>query len=213
MGGVLVDGGTFDWEQSARYPTMTEPYESYHGLRFAEEFGVAAFITRARVEGLRDFGASMSPANAFYLLQGIETLPVRMDRHVANARAVAEFLNQADEVAWVQWPEFTSHPDHELATKFFPKGPGAIFSFGINGGREAGRRFIERLEVFSHLANVGDAKSLVIHPASTTHATMTPAQLDAAGIGEDLVRLSVGLESIDDLIGDLRRALRASQRG
>jgi O-acetylhomoserine (thiol)-lyase len=212
IGGVLVDGGTFDWEASGRFPTMTEPYESYHGLRFAEEFGIAAFITRARVEGLRDFGAAMSPTNAFYLLQGIETLPVRMDRHVANARAVAEFLDQADGVAWVRWPELASHPDHDLARRLFPKGPGAIFSFGIHGGREAGRRFIERLEVFSHLANVGDAKSLVIHPASTTHATMTAEQLDAAGIGEDLVRVSIGLESVDDLISDLRRALRASQR-
>ncbi len=212
VGGVLVDGGTFDWEASSRYPTMTEPYESYHGLRFAEEFGVAAFITRARVEGLRDFGAAMSPANAFYLLQGIETLPVRMERHVANAREVAEFLDQADEVEWVRWPEFASHPDHDLAHRLFPKGPGAIFSFGIKGGRDAGRRFIERLEVFSHLANVGDAKSLVIHPASTTHATMTAEQLDAAGIGEELIRLSIGLESVDDLVRDLHRALRASQR-
>jgi O-acetylhomoserine (thiol)-lyase len=212
IGGVLVDGGTFDWETSGRFPTMTEPYESYHGLRFAEEYGIAAFITRARVEGLRDFGAAMSPTNAFYLLQGIETLPVRMERHVANARAVAGFLDRADEVAWVRWPELPSHPDHELATRLFPRGPGAIFSFGINGGREAGRRFIERLEIFSHLANVGDAKSLVIHPASTTHATMTAEQLDAAGIGEDLVRVSIGLESVGDLIGDLRRALRASQR-
>ena len=212
IGGVLVDGGIFDWEASGRFPTLTEPYESYHGLRFAEEFGVAAFITRARVEGLRDFGAALSPTNAFYLLQGIETLPVRMDRHVANARAIVEFLDQADEVAWVRWPELTSHPDHEIASRLFPRGPGAIFSFGIHGGRNAGRRFIERLELFSHLANVGDAKSLVIHPASTTHATMTPAQLEAAGVGEDLVRVSIGLESVDDLIKDLRRALRASQR-
>ena len=212
IGGVLVDGGTFDWEASGRFPTMTEPYESYHGLRFSEEFGVAAFITRARVEGLRDFGAALSPTNAFYLLQGIETLPVRMDRHVANARAVVAFLESADEVDWVRWPELESHPDHELAAMLFPKGTGAIFSFGIAGGRDAGRRFIERLEVFSHLANVGDAKSLVIHPASTTHATMTGEQLAAAGIGEDLVRLSIGLESAGDLIADLRRALRASQR-
>jgi O-acetylhomoserine (thiol)-lyase len=213
LGGVLVDGGTFDWERAGRFPTLTDPYPSYHGLSFTEEFGPAAFVTRARVEGLRDFGAAMSPANAFYLLQGIETLPLRMDRHVANARAVVEFLSSADEVAWVKWPELESHPDHELAAKLFPKGPGAIFSFGIVGGREAGREFIERLQIFSHLANVGDAKSLVIHPASTTHATMSAEQLAAAGIGDDLVRLSVGLESADDLIADLRRALRASQRG
>ena len=160
----------------------------------------------------RDFGAAMSPANAFYLLQGIETLPVRMDRHVANTRAVVAFLDQADEVAWVGYPELASHPDHTLAAQLLPKGAGAIFSFGIKGGREAGRRFIERLEVFSHLANVGDAKSLVIHPASTTHATLDAKQLEAAGIGEELIRLSVGLESADDLIADLGRALRASQR-
>jgi O-acetylhomoserine (thiol)-lyase len=212
LGGVLVDGGTFDWEASGRFPTMTEPYPSYHGLSFTEEYGQAAFITRARVEGLRDFGAAMSPANAFYLLQGIETLPLRMERHVANARAVVDFLTSASEVAWVKWPELPSHPDHELAAKLFPTGPGSIFSFGIVGGREAGRRFIERLRLFSHLANVGDAKSLVIHPASTTHATMSAEQLAAAGIGDDLVRLSVGLESASDLIADLRQALAASQR-
>jgi len=212
LGGVLVDGGRFDWEASGRFPTMTEPYPSYHGLRFVEEFGPQAFITRARVEGLRDFGAAMSPTNAFYLLQGIETLPIRMERHVANARAVVAFLDQADEVTWVGYPELDSHPDHELAAKLLTAGAGAIFSFGIKGGREAGRRFIERLRIFSHLANVGDAKSLVIHPASTTHATMSPEELETAGIGEDLIRLSVGLESSDDLIGDLRQALRASQR-
>jgi O-acetylhomoserine (thiol)-lyase len=212
LGGVLVDGGRFDWQGSGRFPTMTEPYPSYHGLRFVEEFGPQAFITRARVEGLRDFGAAMSPTNAFYLLQGIETLPIRMERHVANARAVVAFLDQADGVSWVGYPELDSHPNHELAAKFLPKGAGSIFSFGIKGGREAGRRFIERLRIFSHLANVGDAKSLVIHPASTTHSTMNADQLESAGIGEDLIRLSVGLESSDDLIGDLRQALQASQR-
>ncbi|MFQ5555191.1 MAG: O-acetylhomoserine aminocarboxypropyltransferase [Acidimicrobiia bacterium] len=212
IGGVLVDGGRFDWEASGRFPTLTEPYPSYHGLTFTEEYGPHAFITRARVEGLRDFGASMSPANAFYLLQGIETLGIRMERHVANARAIVSFLDEAAEVAWVTYPDLENHPDHELAKKLLPKGAGAIFSFGIKGGREAGRSFIEALSVFSHLANVGDAKSLVIHPASTTHATMSAEQLEAAGIGEDLVRLSVGLESIDDLLADLRRALRASQR-
>ncbi len=212
IGGVLVDGGRFDWEASGRFPTLTEPYPSYHGLAFTEEFGPQAFITRARVEGLRDFGAAMSPANAFYLLQGIETLAVRMERHVANTRAVVAFLEAADEVSWVSYPELSGHPDHELVAKFLPRGVGAIFSFGIEGGREAGRRFIEALTVFSHLANVGDAKSLVIHPASTTHATMSAEQLEAAGISEDLVRLSVGLESVDDLVDDLRRALRASQR-
>lgn len=171
-----------------------------------------AFLTRARVEGLRDFGAALSPQNAFYLLQGLETLPLRMERHVANARRIVDFLVAADEVAWVKHPELEDHPDHELAKKMFAKGCGSIFSFGIKGGREGGRRFIERLNVFSHLANVGDAKSLVIHPASTTHATMSPQQLEDAGVSEDLVRLSVGLESADDLIADLRQALRASQK-
>lgn len=212
VGGALVDGGTFDWEATDRFPTLTEPYPSYHGLRFAEEFGTQAFITRARVEGLRDFGAPLAPQNAFYILQGLETLSIRMDRHVANTRAVLEFLVGHPAVAWVSHPELADHPDHAKASRLFPKGAGAIFSFGIAGGREAGRRFIERLELFSHLANVGDAKSLVIHPASTTHATMNPAQLAAAGIGEDLVRLSIGLESAGDLIADLAAGLRAAQR-
>jgi O-acetylhomoserine (thiol)-lyase len=212
LGGVVVDGGRFDWEASGKFPTMTEPYASYHGLVFAEEFGRSAFATRARVEGLRDFGAAMSPANAFYLLQGIETLPMRMERHVANTRAIVDVLNEAHEVAWVGYPELETHPDHELARKLFPRGAGSIFSFGIRGGREAGKRFIERLRLVSHLANVGDAKSLVIHPASTTHATMSAEQLEQAGIGEDLVRLSIGLESVDDLAADLMQALRASQR-
>ncbi len=212
IGGVLVDGGTFDWEASGKFPTLTEPYAGYHGLDFAEEFGPQALIMRARSEGLRDFGASMSPANAFYILQGVETLHLRMPRHVENARKIVEFLNQAEEVTWVAYPELLNHPDHALAEKMLPLGCGAVFSFGIRGGRDAGRRFIERLDLFSHLANVGDAKSLVIHPASTTHQQMDAAALEAAGIGEDLVRLSVGLEDPDDLIGDLRQALRASQR-
>jgi O-acetylhomoserine (thiol)-lyase len=212
LGGVLVDGGTFDWEGSDRFPTMTEPYDSYHGLRFAEEFGPAAFITRARVEGLRDFGPAISPANAFYLLQGLETLPLRMERHVSNTRAIVSFLNETPEVDWVSYPELEDHPDHERAKKMFPRGCGAIFSFGIKGGREAGRKFIESLQLFSHLANVGDAKSLIIHPGSTTHQTMDAEALKRAGIGEELIRMSVGLEDSGDLIDDLRRALKASQR-
>lgn len=212
IGGCVVDGGTFDWEASGRFPTLTEPYESYHGLRFAEEFGTQAFSVRARVEGLRDFGACMAPQTAFYLLQGVESLSVRMERHMANTRAIVEFLDGADEVSWVAYPELESHPDHERAKELLPRGCGAVFSFGIEGGRDAGRIFIERLGVFSHLANVGDAKSLVIHPASTTHATMSKEELDEAGVGEDLVRLSVGLEDSADLIADLAQALRASQR-
>ena len=213
IGGVIVDGGTFDWEASGRFPTLTEPYAGYHGLDFAEEFGPRAFIMRARAEGLRDFGASMSPQNAFYILQGVETLPLRMRRHVDNVRAVVNCLNGHDAVSWITWPELPDHPDHNLAATLLPDGPGAIFSFGIEGGREAGRRFIEALGLFSHLANVGDAKSLVIHPASTTHQQMDAAALAAAGIGEDLVRLSIGLEDPGDLTADLARALRAAQKG
>ncbi len=212
IGGALVDGGIFDWEASGKFPTLTEPYPSYHGLRFTEEFGTQAFITRARVEGLRDFGAPLSPQNAFYILQGIETLSLRMDRHVANTRKVVEFLRSSDAVEWISYPELEDHPDHERAKKLLPKGCGSIFSFGIKGGREAGREFIERLEIFSHLANVGDARSLVIHPASTTHSTMSADQLVRAGVGEDLVRLSIGLEDPGDLIDDLRAGLKASQR-
>ena len=212
IGGVLIDGGTFDWEASGKFPTMSEPYAGYHGIDFAEEFGPAAFIARARAEGLRDFGASMSPANAFYLLQGLETLPLRMDRHVANTRKVVAFLDAHAGVEWVSYPELRSHPDHALAKRVLPKGCGAVFSFGIKGGRAAGRVFIEGLRTFSHLANVGDAKSLVIHPASTTHQQMDAAALKAAGIGEELVRLSVGLEDPQDLIEDLDQALRAAAR-
>ena len=210
IGGVLVDGGVFDWQASGRFPTLTEPYAGYHGIEFAAEFGPAAFVMRARAEGLRDFGASMSPANAFYLLQGLETLPVRMARHVANTREIVAFLDRHEGVSWVSYPELPSHPDCARAARLLPHGAGAVFSFGIAGGREAGRAFIERLHTFSHLANVGDAKSLVIHPASTTHQQMDAEALRAAGIGEDLVRLSIGLEDPADLIEDLDQALRAA---
>lgn len=212
IGGILVDGGGFDWEASGKFPTLTEPYVGYHGLDFAEEFGPAAFIMRARAEGLRDFGACMSPANAFYLIQGVETLPVRMARHVENARRIVAFLDDHAAVEWVGYPELATHPDHARAKTLLPRGSGAVFSFGISGGREAGRRFIERLRLFSHLANVGDAKSLVIHPASTTHQQMDAKSLEAAGIGEGLVRLSVGLEDAGDLIEDLDQALHGALR-
>jgi O-acetylhomoserine (thiol)-lyase len=213
IGGILVDSGRFDWAGSGKFPTMTEPYAGYHGISFAEEFGPAAFIMRARAEGLRDFGACMSPANAFYLLQGIETLPVRMSRHVANAEAVARFLEKHAAVTWVKYPGLESHPDHALAKRQLPNGAGAILSFGIKGGRKAGAKLIERLKVFSHLANVGDAKSLVIHPASTTHQQMSVEDLAKAGVGEELVRLSIGLEDPQDLTDDLAQALAASQKG
>ncbi len=212
IGGALIDGGTFDWEASGKFPTLTEPYAGYHGIDFAEEYGPAAFIMRARAEGLRDFGACMSPMNAFQILQGVETLHVRMARHVENTRTIVAFLKQSPAVAWVIYPELEEHPDHALAAKLLPKGAGAILSFGIVGGSEAGRTFIESLRLFSHLANVGDAKSLVIHPASTTHQQMDAEALRVAGVGEDMVRLSIGLEDSRDLIDDLGRALHASQK-
>jgi len=216
IGGVLIDSGNFHWEASGKFPGMTEPYAGYHGLDFAEEFGPAAFIMRARAEGLRDFGACMAPQTAFYLLQGLETLPMRMARHVENAMATAEFLVGADEVAWVTYPGLESHPDHALARSLLPDGAGAIVTFGIKPGtegpRRAGAKFIEALELFSHLANVGDAKSLVIHPASTTHQQMSADDLAAAGVGEEMVRLAIGLEDPGDIVGDLKQALRASQK-
>jgi O-acetylhomoserine (thiol)-lyase len=213
IGGVVVDGGRFDWEKSGRFPTLTEPYAGYHGIDFAEEFGPQAFSLRARVEGVRDFGACMSPANAFYILQGIETLPLRMARHVENAAAVVAFLKEHTAVAWVNHPSLPEHPDRALAQRLFPRGCGSIVSFGVKGGREAGRRFIEALRLASHLANVGDAKTLVIHPASTTHQQMDAEALRAAGLGEDLIRLSVGLEDKADILADLGQALKVSQRG
>jgi len=212
IGGVIVDGGRFDWAASDKFPTLTEAYAGYHGLAFAEEFGPAAFIMRARAEGLRDFGAAMAPQTAFYLLQGLETLPVRMARHVANAEIVARFLSRHAAVEWVKYPGLESHPDHVLAQAQFPRGAGAMTSFGVKGGRAAGARLIERLRVFSHLANVGDAKSLVIHPGSTTHQQMSAGELTAAGIGEELVRLSIGLEDPSDLTEDLDQALKSSQK-
>ncbi len=212
LGGALIDGGRFDWEASGRFDTMTEPYVGYHGISFADEFGPAAFITRARAEGLRDFGASMSPANAFQLLQGVETLPLRMAKHVANARAVTEMLEANDAVEWVKYPTASDHPDRDLAADLYPNGTGAILSFGIKGGREAGKKFIENVKLASHLANVGDAKTLVLHPASTTHQQLSAEDLVSAGIGEELIRVSVGIEDVRDIIDDLSTALKISQR-
>jgi O-acetylhomoserine (thiol)-lyase len=212
IGGLLVDGGTFDWETSGRFPTLSEPYAGFHDLNFAEEFGPQAFITRARKEGLRDFGACMAPTTAFQVLQGIETLPLRMQRHVENTRAIVEFLDTHEQVVSVSYPELADHPDHEIARRLLPKGCGAVFSFELYGGRAAGRAFIEALDLFSHLANVGDAKSLVIHPASTTHHRMDAEALRDAGIGEGLIRLSVGLEDPRDLIDDLKNGLRRAAK-
>jgi O-acetylhomoserine (thiol)-lyase len=212
IGGVLIDSGNFDWAASGKFPTLSEPYDGYHGIDFAEEFGPQAFIMRARMEGLRDFGGCMSPANAFYILQGVETLPLRMARHMENTRQALAFLKTAPQVTWVCHPDLPEHPDHGLAQRLYPKGAGSIVSFGIKGGRDAGKRFVDSLQLISHLANVGDAKTLVIHPASTTHQQMSAADLKAAGVGEDMIRLSVGLEDFADIADDLSRALRASQK-
>ncbi|MGZ5781722.1 MAG: O-acetylhomoserine aminocarboxypropyltransferase [Burkholderiaceae bacterium] len=217
MGGLLVDGGTFDWQQAyektGHFAELCEPYDGFHGMVFSEESTVAPFSLRARREGLRDFGAVMSPHNAFAILQGIETLALRMDKHVANTRKVVEFLAANAAVESVSYPELASHPDYALAKTLLPKGCSAVFSFSIKGDRAAGRRFVESLKIFSHLANVGDAKSLVIHPASTTHFRVPAEQLAAAGITEGAMRLSVGLEDVDDLIEDLSRGLKAAQKG
>ena len=212
IGGLLVDSGRFDWDRSGKFPTLTEPYKGFHNLVFTEEFGPAAFITRARKEGLRDFGACMAPTSAFHILQGIETLSIRMERHVANTREVVQFLLSQEAVAAVSYPELDGHPDQALAAELLPRGCGAVFSFDLAGGREAGVAFVDALDLFSHLANVGDAKSLVIHPASTTHHRMDAAALAAAGIGEGTIRLSIGLEDAKDLIADLKQGLRAAAK-
>ena len=212
IGGVIVDSGRFDWEKSGRFPQLTAPYAGFHNMDFEEESGTRAFLLRARREGLRDFGACMAPMTAFQILQGIETLHLRMPRHVENARKVVAFLAAHPMVESVGYPELPSHPDHALAKRLLPRGCGAIFSFNMKGGRPAGRAFIEALRIFSHLANVGDAKSLVIHPATTTHYRMGDEDLKRAGITAGTVRLSIGLEDGDDLVEDLDRALKAAQR-
>lgn len=208
IGGVIVDGGNFDWAGSGRFDNFTQPDESYHGLVYAS-LGAAAFILKARVQVLRDIGACQAPINSWLLLQGLETLSLRMDRHVQNAQAVAEYLEQHPNVAWVSFPGLKSHPDYQAGKKYLPKGTGAVLGFGIKGGLEAGKRFINKLQLFSHLANVGDAKSLAIHPASTTHSQLTSEQQTSAGVSPDFIRLSVGLEDIEDILWDLGQALQA----
>jgi O-acetylhomoserine (thiol)-lyase len=213
IGGLLVDGGRFDWDRDGvreRFATLTEPYRGFHDMVFVEESTTAAFLLRARREGVRDFGACMAPFTAFQVLQGMETLPIRMARHVENTRTLVAFLRDHPMVESVGYPELPGHPDHELAARLLPRGCGAVFTFNLRGTREHGRRFIETLRLFSHLANVGDAKSLVIHPASTTHFRMSPDDLRKAGIGEGTIRLSVGLEDAADLVEDLGRALHAA---
>lgn len=208
IGGVIVDSGKFDWAASGKFPGFTEPDESYHGLVYARDIGEAAFILKARVQLLRDTGACLSPFNAFLLLQGLETLSLRMERHVSNAWKIAEFLAEHPAVSWVNYPSLSGNKYQALAGKYLPKGAGSIFTFGIKGGVEAGKRFINSLEIFSLLANVADAKSLVIHPASTTHAQLNEAGQRAAGVTPDMVRLSIGIEDLNDLIADLDQALQ-----
>ena len=212
IGGLLVDGGKFDWSSSTKFKTLTEPYEGFHDMNFVDEYGPAAYINRARKEGARDFGACMSPHTAFLVLQGIETLNLRMERHIQNTRSIVDFLNSHQSVKSVCYPELENHPDHKLAKDILPKGCGAVFTFQLEGNKETGKKFIEQLNLFSHLANVGDAKSLVIHPASTTHHRMSNDALKKAGITESTIRLSVGIEDCDDLIEDLDEALTYSTR-
>jgi O-acetylhomoserine (thiol)-lyase len=210
IGGIIVDSGKFPW--SDKFPAITEPSPGYHGMKFGEVFGNLAFIIKARVEGLRDFGPCLSPFNSFLFLQGVETLNLRMERHSANALAVAEWLTKNPAVTWVKYPGLKASPYYGLAQKYLPKGCGSILTFGIKGGAEAGRKLIDSVQLFSHLANLGDAKSLIIHPATTTHQQLTDEQQLDAGVTKDLVRISAGIEDVDDLIWDLGQAIAASQK-
>jgi O-acetylhomoserine (thiol)-lyase len=212
IGGIVVDGGSFDWDKSGKFPELTEPYDGFHNMVFTEESTTGAFLLRARREGLRDFGACLSPHSAWLILQGIETLPLRMERHMRNTVKVVQFLASHPLVSRVGHPMLESHPSHALAQKLLPRGAGSVFSFDIAGNRNQGKKFIETLKVFSHLANVGDCRSLVIHPASTTHFRMSDEALAQAGIGQGTIRLSIGLEDADDLIDDLKRALKAAEK-
>jgi O-acetylhomoserine (thiol)-lyase len=212
VGGVAVDGGNFDWGASDKFPTITEPYAPFSGINLWEEFGPSAFAMRLRAEAMRDIGPSMSPMNAFLLLQGIETLSLRMDRHLENTRILLEFLQHHEQVEWVNHPDLPGHRSHALARKYLPKGAGSIVSFGVKGGRDAGKAFIENVQLASHLANVGDAKTLIIHPASTTHSRVDTEALADAGITQDMIRLSVGLEDVGDIMADFEDGFRASRK-
>ena len=209
MGGVIIESGKFPWN-NGRFPSMTEPSPGYHGVRFFETFGDFGFTMKCRMEGMRTFGPALSPFNAFLLLQGVETLSLRMDRHCSNALAAAQYLEKHPKVAWVNYPTLPNHPDHALANKYMPKGAGAVLSFGVKGGAAAGQSFIENVSFLSHLANIGDAKTLVIHPASTTHRQLTEEQQMAAGVPPDLIRLSVGLETLEDILWDIDQALAST---
>ena len=207
MGGMVIESGKFDWGQNDKFPSMTQPEPAYHGLRFFENFGDFAFTTKARAVALRDYGPTMAPMNAFLTITGTETLHVRMERHCANAQAVAEFLSTHPKVAWVSYAGLPDNPYHALAKKYLPRGAGSVFTFGVKGGYEAGVKMVESVRLFSHLANVGDTRSLILHPASTTHRQLTEDQRTAAGAGPDVIRLSIGLETAGDLIADLDQAL------
>ncbi|MGB1025895.1 MAG: PLP-dependent transferase, partial [Rhodospirillaceae bacterium] len=207
VGGAVVEKGTFDWSASDKFPSLSQPEPAYHGLTFHETFGDFAFTTKARAVALRDFGPSLAPMNAFLTITGIETLPLRMDRHVDNAKAVATFLNGHDQVAWVSHASLSDSPYRSLAEHYLPKGPGGVFTFGLKGGFEAGVKLVETVKLFSHLANIGDTRSLILHPASTTHRQLTDEQRVAAGAGDEVIRLSVGIETAQDLIDDLAQAL------
>lgn len=212
IGGVIVDGGKFDWKASGKFPGLTEPDPSYHGVVYTDAVGPIAYIIKARVQLLRDMGSSISPFNSFLLLQGLETLHLRMERHSSNALKVAQFLEAHEAVEWVNYPGLPSHPSYKLAQKYLPKGQGAIMTFGIKGGVEAGRKLINHVKLFSHLANVGDSKSLIIHPASTTHQQLNEQEQLSAGVTPGMVRLSIGTEAIEDIIYDLEQAIAASQQ-
>jgi O-acetylhomoserine (thiol)-lyase len=210
IGGIIVDSGKFAWTD--KYPAITEPSPGYHGMKFAEVFGPLAYIIKARVEGLRDFGPCISPFNSFLMIQGIETLKFRMEAHSRNALAVCQWLEKHPAISWVKYPGLKSSPYHQIAQKYLPKGQGSVATFGIKGGMEAGRKLIDSVKIFSHLANLGDAKSLIIHPASTTHQQLSDEQQLAAGVSKDLVRISVGIEDVEDLIWDLEQAIAVSQQ-
>ncbi len=212
VGGVVVDGGNFDWQASGRFPELTEPYEPFHGIKFWEEFGPNALAMKIRAESMRDLGACMSPNNAFLLLQGIETLNMRMKLHVANAKALVEWLQAQAQVSWVNHPDVDSNPSNAIAKDLFPQGAGSMLCFGVTGGRAGGAAFINALELASNLANVGDSRTLVLHPGSTTHSRLTPDAMSAAGISEDLIRVSVGIEHINDIQADFKKALKAAER-
>ena len=209
IGGVIVDSGKFDWAQNNKFEELTEPDSTYNGVRYTETFGPAAYIVKCRVQLLRDTGAAISPFNAFLLLQGLETLSLRVERHVENTRKIVAFLKDHPKVSWVNYPELKENKYHELCTRYFSKGVGSIFTFGVKGGIREGKRFIDSLKIFSLLANVADAKSLVIHPASTTHAQLTPEEQERAGVKADMIRISIGIENVNDLIDDLDQALNS----